>query len=285
MRPAARPLRALLAATTVLAVLPATGCVTREVVDAIYNRQRVEVILVEHRQGSKVIDRGFKHPTRISEQRLSNILGALEIRGREEQLAGIRYVFEHDHLPRAAAALAYGLGKAGPDQSVAVRMTSKVRQTGIFDRKFITSFVAYVQEELLFIHLSRVDWKVPERAQKTSMPLPRVDEHPMKFKMNVPKGMYAEGNYAVSVEWQSAEFQGALQRVAGEGKGERTILLEDDIPAERPASGIPGDMLARLSAEQLRQLADLEEARQRGTMTEGHYRRLRQKILDEAMDK
>jgi hypothetical protein len=47
---------------------------------------------------------------------------------------------------------------------------------------------------------------------------------------------------------------------------------------------LPADVLSRLTAAQLRELADLEEARQQGRLTEGHYRRQRQLILDAAGD-
>ena len=276
-----RPFRALLVVALTLSAAP-IGCVTREVVDSVYNRQRVEVILVEHRRGSKVVALGLSQPARISEQRLANILGSVEIRGREAQLAGIRYIFDVEQLPAVSAALAYGLKKASPDQRVAIRMTSKVMQHGIFDRKFITSFVAYVRDDLLFLHISRVDWRVPDRTQKTSMPLPRIDEHPMNFKVVPTNGMFTEGNYAVSVDWSNPLFKQMQRRAEVRGKGERTILLEDDSPPEREPSALPSDVLSRLTPAQLRQLADLEEARQQGKLTEGHYRRLRQKIFDEA---
>jgi len=278
MKPAAR----LLALVVALAALSPLGCITREVVDSIYNRKRVEVMLTEHKKGTQVIERGFTHPTRISQQRLSNILGKIEIRGRDEDLVGLRYVFELDQVPAVAEALSYGLGKADPNQTVAVRLVSKVMQHAIFNRKFITSFVSYVRDDLLFIHVSRVDWQLPDLKTKSDLPLPRIDEHPMKFKMVPSDGMFAEGNYAVSVDWKSDKFRRPITRVAGTGKGKRTILFEDDTPPEREAGGIPSDVLTKLSPDQLRELADLEEARQEGKLTEGHYRRLREKLIDEA---
>jgi hypothetical protein len=278
--------RNLLAAlTVVLTALPLTSCITREILEPIYDKKRVEVILFEHRRGFSVVEREYAHPTRISEQRLANILGAVEIRGREEELAGVRYVFEEEQLRDVAAALSFGLLKATPNQAVAIRLTAKAVQHFIFDRRYITSFVAYAQEDLLFLHISRVDWRVPDRTKKTAPPLPRVDEHPMKFKVIPARGMYAEGVYAVSVDWKNELFARPLRRASSEGKGERTILLEDDSPMERESGGIPSDVISRLTPAQLRELADLEEARQKGELTEGHYRRLRNKILDDARSK
>ena len=60
-----------------------------------------------------------------------------------------------------------------------------------------------------------------------SLPLPRVNEHPMKFRVVPNEGMFAEGVYAVAVEWQDPIFQRPLRRVEpGEERRERTILIE-----------------------------------------------------------
>jgi hypothetical protein len=273
------------AAPGLLAVLAAVAlsplsCVTREVRESIYNRSNVEVILREHRRFGTTIPRGFAHPAHISPIRLTHILGAIDIRGREEQLAGIRAAFQPAQLPAIAEAVSYALEQANPDQELAVRITSKVLQHGIFDRKFLTSFVAYVENDLFYLHMSRVDWPLSNLVKKTAPPEPRLDEHPMKFKVVPTEGMYAEGIYAVSVDWQDSIFRRPLRSVAD--RRERTILMEEPDLPERRRSGVPSDILSRLTAEQLRQLADLEEARQQGRLSEGHYRRQRQKILEAA---
>jgi hypothetical protein len=276
------PTRAARGLLTVLALvaLSPISCVTREVREVVFNRSRVEVILREHRRLFTTIPRGFAHPAHISAERLSHVLGAIDIRGREEQLAGIRAAFEPSQLADIAEAVSYGLSQANPDQELAVRVTSKVVQHGIFDRKLMTSFVAYVENDLLYLHMSRVDWPLPKLVKKTAPPEPRVDEHPMKFKVVPIDGMYAEGVYAVSVDWQDPIFGRPLRDA---GRRKRTILMEEpDLPERRRSGGVSSDTLSRLSAEQLRQLADLEEARQQGRLTEGHYRRERQKILDAA---
>ncbi len=270
----------LLAVLAAVALAP-LSCVTREVREIVYNRSNVEVILREHHRFFTTIPRGFAHPAHISPTRLTHVLGVIDIRGREKQLAGIRAAFEPAQLAAIAEAVSYGLGQANPDQELAVRITSKVRQHGIFDRKFLTSFVAYVENDLLYLHLSRVDWPLPNLVKKTDPPEPRVDEHPMKFKVVPIEGMYAEGVYAVSVDWQDPIFGRPLRDI-GADRRKRTILMEEPDLPERRRSGLPTDVLSRLTAEQLRELADLEEARQQGRLSEGHYRRQRQKILDAA---
>jgi hypothetical protein len=278
-----RAARGLLAVLALVALSP-ISCVTREVREAVFSRSSVEVSLREHRRLFTTIPRGFAHPAHISPERLSHILGAIDIRGREEQLAGIRAAFEPTQLPDISEAVSYGLSQANPDQELAVRITSKVVQHGIFNRKFMTSFVAYVENDLLYLHISRVDWPLPKLVKKTAPPEPRVDEHPMKFKVVPVDGMYAEGVYAVSVDWQDPIFGRPLRDLGKEtGRRKRTILMEEpDLPERRRPAGISPDTLSRLTAEQYRQLADLEDARQQGRLTEGHYRRERQKILDTA---
>jgi hypothetical protein len=278
---AAAQLLSALAALAPVALTP-LGCVTREVRDKVYDRAGVEVILREHRRFRSTIARHFDHPVRISSERLSHVLGAIDIRGREQQLAGIRTAFEPAQIPAIADALSYGLSRANPNQELAVRITLKKLQHGIFDRKFLTSFVAYVQDDLLYLHISRVDWPLSNLVKKTDPPEPRVGEHPMKFKVVPTEGMYAEGIYAVAVEWQDPIFQRPLRDLEDGSRRKRTILMEEPDLPERRRSDLPADTLSRLTAEQLRELADLEEARQQGLLTEGRYRRERQRIFDAA---
>jgi hypothetical protein len=275
----------LLALASLLALTGATGCVTREVKEGVFARGGVDIFLREHKQGFSVVEREFQHPLQISPQRLVHMLGALDIRGREAQLAGIRSAFEPSQLQIVAKGLASAFQQATPDQEVAVQIVRKQQQHVIFDRKFLTSFVAWAQNDLLYVSFSRVDWPIPDRVKKTALPEPRIDEHPMKFKVVPSEGMYPEGNYAVSMEWQDPIFRKPLRKVARDDERRtRTILMEEpDLPPARKTS-IPADVLPHLTATQLRELADLEEARQTGRLTEGHYRREREKILEAARE-
>ena len=108
----------------------------------------------------------------------------------------------------------------------------------------------------------------------------------MKFRVIATRGMYEEGNYALSVEWQDPIFARPLRSLdASKGRRERTILMEEpDLPQPRRRNPLPADLLPYLTPDQLRQLADLEEGRQQGRVTEGHYRRQREKILQEAQE-
>jgi hypothetical protein len=260
--------------------------VTREVEHSAFDQGGVKILLREHKQGFQVIERHFQHPTQISAERISHILGAIDVRGREERLAGVRAAFEPSQLAIIAKGMSSALREANPNQEIAISIVRKQMQHVIFDRKYLTSLVAYVQDELLYLHFSRVDWEISELTKKTSLPEPRVSEHPMKFKVIPSEGMFAEGIYAVSVEWENPIFRRPLRRVsADDDRRERTILMEEpDLPETQRRNPLPADLLPYLAPAQLRELADLEEARQQGRVTEGHYRRERDKILEAARE-
>jgi hypothetical protein len=59
----------------------------------------------------------------------------------------------------------------------------------------------------------------------------------------------------------------------------KTILLDSPIPDSEDEAVEPNEFPAELSPEQLRALADLEEQRQQGRITESDYRTRRRKIL------
>ena len=66
---------------------------------------------------------------------------------------------------------------------------------------------------------------------------------------------------------------------------QRTVLMEEpERPQAEPRAPLPADLLPYLSPTQLRELADLEEAREQGRLTEGRYRRERERILKTARD-
>jgi hypothetical protein len=108
----------------------------------------------------------------------------------------------------------------------------------------------------------------------------------MKFRVVPAEAMYQEGNFAVSVDWQDDVFREPLRTVQTDGeRRERTILMETpERPSEGKKSALPADVLPYLSSDQLRELADLEDARSTGAITEGHYRRERERILEEARE-
>ena len=84
----------------------------------------------------------------------------------------------------------------------------------------------------------------------------------------------------VAVQWRDEIFRKPTRtRITSTGKVVRREVLmesmEDETVFEQPKP-MPGDSL---SPEQLRALADLEEARQNGQVTESEYNGRRDKIL------
>jgi hypothetical protein len=84
----------------------------------------------------------------------------------------------------------------------------------------------------------------------------------------------------VAVQWRDEIFRKPTRtRMTPTGKVVRREVLmesmEDETVFEKPAA-LPGD---DLSPEQLRALADLEEARQNGQVSEAEYQGRRAKIL------
>jgi hypothetical protein len=92
-------------------------------------------------------------------------------------------------------------------------------------------------------------------------------------------GIDPTGHQSVAVSWKDDRFRNPTSvRVGPGGKvTRRTVLMEEEAPAsEAPAAGeseLPAD------PERLRALADLEEARRAGDITEAEYQRQRRQLL------
>jgi hypothetical protein len=84
------------------------------------------------------------------------------------------------------------------------------------------------------------------------------------------------------VHWRDAHFRRPTTvHVGPSGKvSRRTVLMEEETPAEAVA---PADTEAMPSdPESLRALADLEESRRAGELTEAEYLRRKREILEAA---
>jgi hypothetical protein len=239
------------------------------------------VQLRAERQGDETVDRGFAHPATVSRARITNILSRIEVRkesGKESEKEAARepaipaeFLYDLGDLVSAA------LGKANPSQEVVVRAVRKARRLGIFTEKFLTSFVAYVLGDDLYVHLSRVDDSLPKDSEDT-IPEPWPNREVMPFKVLPSDGIVPVGAQAVSVAWRDPLFRAPGQvRVGTGGKIlRRQILLED--PEEPPETTTP-DISGHLSPETLRALADLEELRRHGAISEAAYQERRRSIL------
>jgi hypothetical protein len=252
----------------------------------IVNRKEITVQLVS-RRGDRI---ELNHPTTIAPVRLSHILARIDIRLSVKEGQQRAPAFHIESLDSISDGLAQGLREAGPNQRVIVYSIRREKRFGIFDTNYLTSFVAYVHGEHLFLHLSRSDWEIPPR-KKDRLPEPKIGKFPSKFRILPGKAMKMVDEQSLAIAWNDKVFERPTRtRITPSGKMMRkTILMESAEPEIESDSGSgaveakPEEKLtlpAGISAKTLRELADLEEQRQRGEISEYDYERQRRKILD-----
>jgi hypothetical protein len=226
----------------------------------------------------------------IAPVRLSHILARIDIRlavkEGQQRVPG----FHIDSLEMTSQALAQGLREAGPKQRVVVYSIRNEKRFGIFDKKFLTSFIAYVFKDNLFLHLSRSDWEIPTR-QKDRLPAPKIGKFPSKFRILPGTAMKMVDEQSLAIAWRNDIFARPTRtRVTPSGKMMRkTILMESEVPEDDPDADSDAvekeaaeklNIPAGISAKTLRELADLEDKRQLGEISEYDYERQRRRILD-----
>jgi hypothetical protein len=269
-----RKQRALLCLTLAFA---ATACGPRYARVTIQDSAGLIVQLRAEIRDGEPVDRGFAHPASISRARVTNILSRIEVRMEDEEEGARQPAIPAELLFDLGDLVSAALAKADPSQEVVVKAIRKERRLGIFTQKYLTSFVAYVQNDQLLIHLSRVDDSIPQDTEET-IPEPWPGREVMPFKVLATDGIVPVGLQAVSVLWRDPLFQAPGQiRVGPGGKVQRReILLEST--EEQIESAAP-ETTGRLSPETLRALADLEEARRRGEISEAAYQQRRRSLL------
>jgi hypothetical protein len=261
--------------------LAATACGPRYTRVTIQDSGGLIVQLRAEVREGEAVDRGFAHPATISRARITNILSRIEVRLEDGEESGKEAARE----PAIPAEFLYDLGdlvsaalaEAAPSQEVVVRAVRKSRHLGIFTEKFLTSFVTYVLGEDLYIHLSRVDDTLPEDPDDT-IPEPWPNREVMPFKVLVSDGIVPIGTQAVVVAWRDPLFRAPGQVKVGPGGQilRRQILLES-LPEE--TENATPETTGHLSPETLRALADLEELRRQGTISEAAYQERRRSLL------
>ncbi len=266
-----------------LLLLPFLGCGTKYARQTIRDDGEVRVVLRAEISGDARVEQHFRHPATISNIRLAHILSRIDVRSAVDDDGGQR-------KPAIDTALLYGLGdvlseafaKAKSDQEIVVEATRKEKRLGIFHQAYMTSFVAYVGgDDLLYLHLNRVDWPVP-KSENTETKEPAVGREVMRFKVIASNAIEAVGHQAVAVEWRDPIFRKASNiRVGPTGRVmRRTILMGEPEEAPEDAPELPAEVIPSDPAA-LRALAELEEARRAGEITEAEYRRRRRELLNE----
>ncbi len=262
-----------------------TGCATRTVRHPIMRSHLVEVDLVRQVKGFTKQPRGFEHPAAISVERLGNILRAIEIEAKADEGGTIRQpAFHPEIVDRTAEALHRAFREAGPDDEIGVNVIRKQARLGILHTKFLTSFLTYMENDQLFLLLRRVDWPVPKARESEPLPRPQRNRKPMDFTVVTGDPIYFAGLQDLEIDWKNAVFRQAF-RLPGTTHGEkrrREVLDQVPVPKTELDEAGTGDVgLGGLSPEQLRALADLEEERRNGTLTESAYQRARRQLMRE----
>jgi hypothetical protein len=281
------PRAALLAAA--LALL-AAACGPRYERLETFDEPGLRVVLRSETRDGKPVPRGFAHPATIASVRAAHILARLDVRVGAEEGGERVPAFPTTTLYAVGEQLSKALAKATPDQEVVVQAVRREKQLAIFEKRLLTSFVAYVKGDDLVIHLSRVEWEVPKEggdggAGRDELPEPYAGRRVQDFQVIAAEAVVPVGEQAVAVDWRSPVFREPTHVRVGSGGRllRRSVLLESEPAPEKeegPESALPAD----LPPETLRALADLQEQRTRGEISEPAYHARRRDLLRQADD-
>lgn len=275
------PLAGLLAASCL-------GCLGPRVLrEPVYEQAGVEAYLRSYEVDGEVVPRGFDHPAIIAGVRLSHILAFVDVEIGKGEDATQEAAVAPQMIFATGDALSAALEQAGPDQEVVVRAVRHDRRFGIFTRKYLTSFLAHVEGGQLVLSFGHVDWEIPKARGGVAsigdeLPEPEPSKTQMRFRIVPNDAVQVRGTQTALVDWRDDRFRDPQQiRLLPTGEvRRRTILLQ--APPE-PESEAPADVDAvpsGLSPQTLRDLADLEEARRQGEISEAEYRERRRALLE-----
>ena len=280
-----RSSRSAILALLGLVALAQASCITRPVKQEVYGEGGIEVFLRSDSRWFSTVEKGFEHPITISPVRVAHILSRIDLRPPEGFL--VAFEEEKSRVPavRTEALFAIGegvskaLAAATPDQEVVVMAIRDTKRFGVFDHDYLTSFVVYARDDRLYLHMGNFEWEIPKRRQDR-LPEPRAGRHPQRFKVLASDAMSLVNHQSVAIDWRDEVFARPTRtRVLPSGDVVRkTILLESPPEVEDvqdPVARMPDD----LTPEQLRALADVEEDRREGRITETDYRARRRRIL------
>jgi len=279
------PRRTRWALTTACAALLLASCGTRYQRVPVYEDHGIHVLLRAEIKGGERVDHGYAQPAEISGVRLAHVLARLDIRlsAAEDKLGERKPAIPTKLVYELGDLLSDALSKADSSQHVVVQAIRKERRLGVFTQSYLTSFIALVDSQnQLEIHLYQSDWLIPQGTDKDHLREPRFGAKAMKFRVVPADHMKVIGEQALAVDWRNPAFRRASNiRITPTGRVmRREVLMESPAPAaeEEPEQQAAPTALPR-SPEALRALADLEEARRQGKVTEVEYTRRRAEIL------
>ena len=255
------------------------ACATRTVTEEVFDEDRVTVMLRGETKAGEPVNRGYAHPAAIAPTRLANILSRIDLRGEGDERNERRPAIGVDSLYTIAEGLSKALSEAGPSQEIVVLAIRKHKRFGVFDRDYLTSFISYAKGEQLYLHLSRSDWEIG-RGKNDRTPQPQRGKHPMKFRIIPSRGMALVDHQSVAIDWRGTLFETATRsRLSPDGKVVRRTILIESAPEQIPTAEVDEPIPTGMSATALRRLADLEEQRSQGQVSESEYQLRRREIL------
>jgi hypothetical protein len=285
------PLRPALLLALLALALALGACGPRYARVETFDEPGLRVSLRSEKRGGEMVARGFAHPATIASVRLAHILARLDVRMGSEEGGERVPAFPTVSLYAVGEQVAKALAQATPDQEVVVQAIREEKSFVIFDQELLTSFVAYVKGEDLVIHLSRVEWKVAKSnngqgSLEDELPEPFVGRRVQEFKVLPAEGIVPIGEQAVSVAWRDAIFREPTHVRVGSGGRllRRSVLMETAPDSAGQPEPEPQALPADLSPETLRALADLQEQRAAGEISETAYHQKRRDLLRQAED-
>jgi len=244
------------------------GCITRPVRQDVYQEGTVEVFLRSDKRFFTEVEKDFQHPVTIAPVRLGHILARIDMREGAKKKSERLPAIPTEMLVSVAEGVSAALAKADSNQEVIVMAIRRDKHLYVFDRKYLTSLVAYVRDDRLYVHMVYSDWEIPKR-RGGRVPEPHIGDHPMRFRLYSGTAMTLVNSQTVAVEWRDPVFQRDTRtKILPTGEVVRKTILLESPPEERAPdeSGVES-LPENLSPDQLRALADVEEARRRGEMT------------------
>jgi hypothetical protein len=271
-----------IAALALLAALAfsATACAGRYVREPVYQDPEISVVLRSEKNWQKTVSRGFSHPSTVSALRVAHVLARIDVRMGSEEGNERTPAFATAALYKVGEEIARAFAKATPDQMVIVKAARREKRFGIFHAKYLTSFATWMRGDDLVIHFSRVEWQIPKEDEET-IPEVYVDRVAQSFKVLPAEGIVPTGDQEVAADWRNPVFREATHvKVGADGKLlRRQVLMEGDAPPAEEKEAEPTVLPADLPAATLRALAELQERRTRGEISETTYHRERRDLL------
>jgi hypothetical protein len=281
MQRAGRRIAALCAA---LCAASAIGCATTPT--PVFDEGGIRVFLRSDVRWLRTVQKHYDHPVTIAPVRIAHILSRIDLK----PPSGFLVSFEGDktRVPAVQTDALYTIGEgiakalaaADPNQEVIVMAIRDTKRWGIFDHDYLTSMILYVRDERLYVHVSRHDWEIP-KTRDERIPEPHVGDNPQSFKLYAGTAMALVSDQAVAIDWRDPVFTKPTRtRVLPSGEVvRREILKESPEEVQDTADPATTKLPENLSPDQLRSLADIEEARRAGRITEIEYRARRRVIL------